>query len=239
MELSELKLQTLGIDKAVFGPIFAFVDFGNVNYWYHKDRVGPDAAPLSEGQRLIVDLEKLGTFLHTLAEQCRFYYGWDPRLPRSQHLVVKAGNNGFIKNTKPIQYIKQYITDDERNETLRILRDSFGKEYIEIPKCNFDVEITIDALRLVESYQTFCLLSGDSDFARLAQFLKQRGKKIIVIASGQVYHTLKESADLYINAQQVKSSIVTIKEAAPLAGRGLDIGSASGGQDGDTAISQS
>ena len=101
---------------------------------------------------------------------------------------------------------------------------------IEIPKSNFDVEISVDAIRTLDRYDTFCLFSGDSDFAYLSRFLKRKGKNIIVIASGQVFHTLKEVADLYINAQQIKSDIASLKETTPLTGRGLDIGSASGGQ---------
>lgn len=81
-----------------------------------------------------------------------------------------------------------------------------------------------------EKFDTFCLFSGDSDFTYLAQYLKRKGKKIIVIASGQVFHTLKDLADLYINAQTIKRDIASIKETAPLAERGLDIGSVSDGQ---------
>jgi len=59
------------------------------------------------------------------------------------------------------------------------------------------------------------LLSGDSDFARLVEFLKKRGKKVIIIASGQVFHTLKDAADLCINAQKIKGLITIIKEISP------------------------
>jgi len=101
---------------------------------------------------------------------------------------------------------------------------------IEIPKSNFDVEISVDAIRIFDRYDTFCLFSGDSDFAYLSRFLKRKGKHVMVIASGQVFHTLKEVADLYINAQQIKHDISSVKETTPHEGRGLDIGSASGGQ---------
>ena len=56
----------------------------------------------------------------------------------------------------------------------------------------------------------------ESDFTYLVQYLKRKGKKIIVIASGQVFHTLKDLADLYINAQTVKVDIASIKKTAPL-----------------------
>lgn len=54
------------------------------------------------------------------------------------------------------------------------------------------------------------------------------------MASGQIFHTLRELADLYINAQQIKPYIA-ITKAAPREGRSLDIGSATGGQGGVTS----
>jgi len=49
----------------------------------------------------------------------------------------------------------------------------------------------------------------------LLKFLQGKNKlKIIIVASGQVFHTLKETADLYINAQQIKSDIADIKNLA-------------------------
>ncbi|MCX6713486.1 MAG: NYN domain-containing protein, partial [Candidatus Vogelbacteria bacterium] len=93
-----------------------------------------------------------------------------------------------------------------------------------------DVEIAVDAIRLLDKYDTFCLFSGDSDFTYLVRYLKKNKKKFIVIASGQVFHTLAELADLYINAQDIKAEITTEKKTASLARRGLDIGSVSDGQ---------
>lgn len=233
MDLRELKLQNLGIDSEKFKKILTIVDFGNVTYWYHKDRIGPDAAPLKENQHLVIDLEKLHDFIKGFSFQARFYYGWHPRLSRSQHIVVKADKVGFVKNTKRIQYIKHYLSGEEHvTNSARIFIDGDGEKYIEIPKCNFDVEITLDAVRLMDDYDTLCLFSGDSDFARLAHYAKKKGKEIIVVASGRVYYELKKSADLYINAQKIKSDVVSVTETTPPKGRGLDFGSAAGGQGG-------
>ena len=90
--------------------------------------------------------------------------------------------------------------------------------------------MSVDALRLLDKFDTFCLFSGDSDFTYLAQYLKRKGRKVIVIASGQVFHTLKDLADLYINAQIIKGDITSTKETRPLRRRSLDIGSVSDGQ---------
>jgi uncharacterized LabA/DUF88 family protein len=218
MDLKDLKLQTLGIDKERFGRIFTFIDYGNVNYWYDKDRRDADGAELLKDQKLIVDIEKLANFVELFSEEKRFYYGWNSRNKNNWHIVVKAERCGFIKKTKPMQFIKHYLSDGENIKggfnNSEIKQDSNGK-YIEIPKSNFDVEISIDAVRLLRDYDTFCLFSGDSDFTYLARFLKKNKKKFIVVASGQVFHTLTELADLYINAQLIKADITSIKNLAP------------------------
>lgn len=50
-----------------------------------------------------------------------------------------------------------------------------------IHKCNFDVEITIDALRLINDYDIFVLLSGDRDFLKLIRYLNGQHKKTVII----------------------------------------------------------
>lgn len=216
MDLNEFKLHSLGIDKKLFGKIYSFVDFGNVNYWYEKDRHGYDDEALKENEKLIVDIEKLRSFLNSFSEQKRFYYGWHKRIKCSWHIVIWAEKNGFIKITKPIQFIRHYLTELELDSIKsNFIKEDLDGKYIEIPKSNFDVEISVDSIRLLDKYDTFCLLSGDSDFARLVEFLKRRGKKIIIIASGQIFHTLKDNADLYINAQRVKGCIANIKKTSP------------------------
>jgi len=216
MNLDELKLKTLEIDKKRFGRIFSFVDFGNVNHWYEKDRRDWEANELKEDQKLIVDIEKLAQFLNLFSGKKRFYYGWHERMKASWHIVIKAERNGFVKSTKRIQYIKHYLDDKELNNIkIRSIKEDSSGKFIEIKKSDFDVEISIDSIRLLKKYDTFCLLSGDSDFAPLVKYLKKQNKKIIVIASGKVYHTLKEKADLYINAQKIKSFIAAIKKTSP------------------------
>ena len=216
MDLPEFILKNLEIDKKKYGRIFSFVDFGNVNYWYEKDKRDWDDNLLEENQKLTINIEKLAHFLNLFSEQRRFYYGWHIRIKSSWHIVIWAEKNGFIKITKPIQFIKHYLEgikfDDFKGKSIK---EDVNGRFIEIPKSNFDVEISVDAIRLINKYDTFCLLSGDSDFARLAEFINRQGKKIIIIASGQVFHTLKDTADLYINAQKIKVQIAQIKETSP------------------------
>lgn len=48
-------------------------------------------------------------------------------------------------------------------------------------KCDFDVEITRDALNLSSNFKTLLLWSGDGDYAALVEDLLTKGKKVIVI----------------------------------------------------------
>lgn len=212
MDLTELKHKQFGIDRKIFKRVFSFVDFGNVNFWYEKDRRDAEGNALHPDQKLIVDIEKLSRFLDTFSEQKRFYYGWHPRISRSWHILIRAEQVGFIKVTKPIQFIKHYADEFESPARGRnTIHHDRGGKFIEIPKCNFDVEICVDSIRLLDRYDTFCLLSGDSDFARLVEFLRRKNKKVIIIAAGHVLHSLRSQADLYINAQDVKGDLTVIK----------------------------
>ena len=229
MDISDIRLKQLGLERRKFGRVAVFIDYGNVNYWYDRDDKDSEDQILKEGSKLIVDLERLSRFCNHFSIENRFYYGWNPRNQSNWHMVIKAEKLGFIKITKPIQFIKHRVGEAVLSRDGRPTRNDKEGRFVEIPKSNFDVEISVDAIRIVDRYDTFCLFSGDSDFAYLARFIKRAGKKIIVIASGKVFHTLKEVADLYINAQDIKGNITTIK-TSPQLGRGLDIGSASGGQ---------
>ena len=109
MNIDDLKLKTLGIDKNIFRTIFTFIDYGNVNYWYEKDQRDAEEIVLQTNQKLIVDIKKLADFTSIFSEEKRFYYGWDNRKASSWHIAIKAEQNGFIKKTKPIQFIKHFL----------------------------------------------------------------------------------------------------------------------------------
>jgi uncharacterized LabA/DUF88 family protein len=74
------------------------------------------------------------------------------------------------------------------------------------------VEICVDAIKIADKYDTFCLFSSDADFVHLARFLKSKGKKIILAKGGYIHHSLHEVVDLVINAQDIKSYIAVIKQ---------------------------
>ena len=96
--------------------------------------------------------------------------------------------NGFTLITKPLKIIKQ---ED-------ILRG-------DIRKANFDVEIAVDSMEMIDQFDTLILFSGDSDFDYLIKNLRTKGKRIIVVSAK--YHISKElisSSNKYIDLKKLK-----------------------------------
>jgi uncharacterized LabA/DUF88 family protein len=204
--------ESLGLGPE-YGTIFTFVDFGNVTKWFIDDRQDTDNRPLADDQFVRMDLEKLSTFLRAFSKDVRFYYGHDSQRPSSLAFLSKT-KHVFGKNrvfTKPIQWVRHHITAEEAATSTRSLFNDADGIYIKLPKCNFDVEISVDATKMLEKYDTFCLLSGDADFTYLNTYLRSRGKKIILLKSGHITAQLRASTDLVISASDIKRHIVRIE----------------------------
>jgi len=211
MDLQEFKLKYLNIEKEKLGKIYSFVDFGNVNKWYEQDRRDGDDNKLEKDKKLAVEIQKLADFINLFSGHSRFYYGFDQDKNKSIHIIVKARKYFNRVITKPIQKIKHYLNDEEIKLNTRIVKEDEKGNYIIIPKCNFDVEICIDAIRLLDRFDTFCLFSSDADFAYLLDFLKRKRKKIILVKGGYAQYALVKYADLVVNAQKIKKYIIFIK----------------------------
>jgi uncharacterized LabA/DUF88 family protein len=203
----------LGITEG-FGRILTLVDFGNVDYWFESDRFDENGVILQDGEKLNIDLQKLNDFCRLFSTKTKFYYGLDHKKKWSIH-IIKLARDYFGRSnveTKDIQYIRHYLNASEIPSNTRSVTFDIQGQYIQIPKCNFDVEISIDAIRLIDQYDTLCLFSGDADFVSLFRFVKDRGKQVILIKGGHVLSKLIELSDLVINAQDIKKELVFIKQ---------------------------
>ncbi|MBI3671371.1 NYN domain-containing protein [Candidatus Azambacteria bacterium] len=216
MDLRDLKKKfirdELGITED-YGRVFSFLDFSNVNKWFENDDRNLENNLLAEGERVSVYLEGLKLFADIFSERARIYYGEDPKNIRSlsfTHATRKIFGK-FNVVTKDLQKIKHYIELTQREGLKYLVQDKDGKDYVEIRKCNFDVEISVDAIKMLEHHDTFCIFSGDADFVYLNNFLKKKGKKIIIVKGGFILTKLRESADLVINAQDIKKYIARIE----------------------------
>jgi uncharacterized LabA/DUF88 family protein len=82
---------------------------------------------------------------------------------------------------------------------VRPLQEYFGG----LKKADWDVGITVDAIRISPSVDTIVLVSGDGDFLQLVEYLKNQGKRVEVIAFGRTCSSkLKEMADEFIDLEK-------------------------------------
>jgi len=201
MNLDELKTTYFLFDPKSFGRIFAFVDFGNVRPWAKE--LWPEENKFRFSTEIdIAKIKDICSWVNT--EQSFFYYGYfgrdekllegeqDPRHNKSVFRIDKARKKGFEVITKETKMIPQY--------------DEHGKFVGKFPKCNFDVEITMDILKKISDYDTIMLFSGDSDFGGLLKYIKSLGKNIIVICTRNRMSTeLEEVANKFIPAETLAS----------------------------------
>jgi uncharacterized protein (TIGR00288 family) len=67
-------------------------------------------------------------------------------------------------------------------------------------KADWDVGLTVDAIRTAGTVDTIVLVSGDGDFVPLVEYLKNNGKRIEVMAFGRsASGKLKEASDEFID----------------------------------------
>ncbi len=218
MELQELKTQLVREDLDIgdkYGRIFSFIDFSNVNNWFENDTQDWNNKLISKSEKIGIDLKKLKSFADIFSDRVRTYYGEDPKSSKSlgfTYVTRKIFGKRDVM-TKDLQKIKHYNIEPDDAERLKFMRtDSDGKKYVEIHKCNFDVEVSVDAIKMIKHYDTFCIFSGDADFVYLNNFLKKKGKKIIIIKGGYITAKLRNSANLVINAQKIKKHIAKIEQ---------------------------
>ncbi len=99
--------------------------------------------------------------------------------------------NNFTLITKPLKIIK--LEDIERGD---------------IRKANFDVEIAVDVMEMIDRFDTLVLFSGDSDFDYLLRKLRIKNKNVLVVSSR--YHVSKElieNSDKYIDIKRLRPLI--------------------------------
>jgi uncharacterized LabA/DUF88 family protein len=130
------------------------IDYGNVEKWKHS--LGWDVSI-----RHIAQL--IRSFSYGNQSLRRFYYGADygknergtALIPWSKSVLETARNNRFEVISKRVKYIHEPHN-----------LSGFSK------KCDLDVEMTIDLIKMRDSYDTIILFSGDGDLMCAAKYLK-------------------------------------------------------------------
>lgn len=218
-DLHAIKSIQLGITREKFGKIISFIDYGNVNYWYEKDRQTPDNVTIADDEKIVIDLNELANFVTSFSFKSYFYYGFNPQKQGSLYFISTARKLFTAAPTKAMQFIRHYLDNIELKNTTHLVKRDHRGFYITFAKCNFDVEIAIDSIRRAPECDTICIFSDDADFVALIKRLHSLKKKVILISTGRVIRELRESADLHIQAQDLKNAISKIKKISPVRAR--------------------
>ena len=162
---------------------------------YTKGRVYVfiDAANIFYSQRTLgwrISYERLKSYFEREcnASNLFVYTATDETRPEQTKFVSMLKRSGFIVRTKPVKKI-------------RVAHGVYQW------KGDFDVELTMDMLDSMSSYDTAVLMSGDSDFAPVIDRIKAHGKMIIVMSvKGHVSKELLDRAK-YVNLKRLRKDI--------------------------------
>jgi uncharacterized LabA/DUF88 family protein len=96
--------------------------------------------------------------------------------------------------------------------------DSFGRRKI---KGNMDIELCVDAMRLVEHLDHVVLFTGDGDFRALVAAMQSRGRRVSVISTLQtqppmVADELRRQADQFIDLADLEDQVCRDQASRPV-----------------------
>ena len=185
--------------------IFVYLDLTNIFHWQNA---------LGWKFRIEDMIEQLFTFSNI--KEIKVYYGKNGKdLKNSEAFHNRIKKTGAILRTKPMKFIPKTIHEGMffQRKTLTLFDDSVKNKIrellyelqksgivIEEPKCNFDVEMTMDMLDDVEKMTAVLLFSGDSDMCAPLERLKVKEKRIGVVGvRGKVAGELHQIKDKYID----------------------------------------
>jgi len=153
-----------------------------------------------EGQRMavLIDVQNLYHSAKNLY-QARVNFGEILKLATGQRNLIRA--LAYVVRTKSGEEkpFFEALTKLGIETRVRDLQEFYGG----LKKADWDVGITVDAIRLAPSVDTIVLVTGDGDFFQLVEYLKNQGKRVEVIAfERSASAKLKESADEFIDLEK-------------------------------------
>jgi uncharacterized protein (TIGR00288 family) len=150
--------------------------------------------------------QRVAVFIDTanLYHSAKNLYG--ARVNFNEILKKAIDKRNFVR---ALAYVVRTKTGEEKSfvEALKKIgieiREKELQEYPDgLKKGDWDVGITVDAIRISPSVDVIVLVSGDGDFFQLVEYLKNQGKRVEVMAFGRTASTkLKEIADEFIDLE--------------------------------------
>jgi len=152
------------------------------------------------GQRvaILIDVQNLYHSAKNLYG-ARVNFGAILKLAVSQRSLIRAFAYVVRTKTGEEKPFFEALTKLGIETRVRDLQEFYGG----LKKADWDVGITVDAIRLAPSVDTIVLVTGDGDFFQLVEYLKNQGKRVEVIAfERSASAKLKESADEFIDLEK-------------------------------------
>lgn len=85
-----------------------------------------------------------------------------------------------------------------------------------LKKADWDVGITVDAIRISNNVDTVILVSGDGDFLQLVEYLQNQGKRVEVIAFAKTTSSrLKEISDDFTDLEKEQNKYLIDYDSVP------------------------
>lgn len=162
------------LQKILIGRISIFIDASNVFFINRKLRVSIDYAKVLQFFRAF-DAEA----------KCYFYSAFQEDYQKQLDYFDELTQAGIMVKKKPLKFISLPKPRGKKKSELSQEEEGFYKG-------NMDVELVLDAIRLMSQYDTFVLFSGDSDFHALLKYLEEHNKNVVVLSKpGFVAEELK------------------------------------------------
>lgn len=142
-----------------------------------------------------IDYAKLLTYLTAEARLLRsfFYTGVDRNNDKQQNFLSWMRHNGYRVHSKDL------------------VQFADGSK-----KANLDVEIAVDMMTLVGSYDTAVLVSGDGDLAYAVNAVSYRGVRVEVVSlRSMTSDSLIDVADCYLDLESIQHKIQKNRRGEP------------------------
>ena len=152
------------------------------------------------GQRVavLIDVQNLYHSAKNLYG-ARVNFGAILKLAVSQRSLIRAFAYVVRTKTGEERPFFEALTKLGIETRVRDLQEFYGG----LKKADWDVGITVDAVRIAPSVDTICLASGDGDFIQLVEYLKNQGKRVEVVAfERSASGRLKEVTDEFIDLEE-------------------------------------
>ncbi len=165
-----------------------------------------DASNLWQAQKAkgrFLDLAKLKEYLvkEYQANDLKVYY---------YTAFPKEGTREYSTDGKHrfFAYLKKGLGFIVRKKELKQIKVTTDLGTIIEEKGNMDVEMTIDAVNLIDKYNMAILFTGDSDFLSLVTYIKNRKKKVYIYSTqNNISSELRTGSDGYTDILKINEDI--------------------------------